>query len=346
MQPHSSPPDCFTLGNGPFPGGFLHEKSLLRWLIMILYIMAHIPSQSFLTSVLNTLPEQIAVIDMLGDIHYVNNSWIDFGEGNNGPSTNWEQMNYLAVCEAATKDAVALTAAGGIRAVLEGETDRFQLEYPCHSPEEKRWFIMRAALFSFEGKPFVVVSHQNITSRKIAEEKALTLSRTDPITKLANRRYFDEFLESEWKRCDRLGLPITLGILDIDNFKKINDTYGHQVGDDYLRKLGEVVVSFIRRPTDLAARIGGDEIALVFGNTSVESHNSLGQELINAIEKIDFSDGVPVQLHNVTVSIGLASAIPKSMKTLDALIRISDELMYAAKRGGGDQYVSKIITGS
>ena len=306
--------------------------------------MARIPSGRFLNSILNTVTDQIAVIDMHGDIHYVNQSWVEFGESNNGPSTNWEHINYLAVCESAKDDDLGLNAAAGIRAVIGSETDQFQLEYPCHSPEEKRWFIMRVTPFSLDGKAFVVVSHQNITDRKLAEEKALMLSRTDPLTKLANRRYFEEFLESEWKRCDRMDLPITLGIIDIENFKKINDAYGHQVGDEYLRKLGEVVVSFVRRPTDLAARYGGDEIAVVFGNTNIESYKSLGQDLINAIGNIDYSEGLQVQLPDVTVSIGLASTIPKFVKSIDDLISISDELMYAAKRKGRNQYISKMIS--
>jgi len=129
-------------------------------------------SIEFLGSILNTLAEQIVVINRGGDILFTNQSWIDFGKNNNAPSENWTSINYLNTCDisAAEGDLDAIKAADGIRKVIQNELDTFYLEYPCHSPNEKRWFTMRIKPFRLQNSTYYLISHHNITERKLAEE--------------------------------------------------------------------------------------------------------------------------------------------------------------------------------
>lgn len=303
-----------------------------------------INSYEFLKSVIDSITEHIVVIDQEGVIQFVNNSWVKFSEGNNSPITNaWLGINYLQACNksAAMGDELAPKAAEGIRKVLNAEQKLFCLEYPCHSPDEKRWFVMRVTPFQLDDKAFYVLSHQNITERKLAEEEVLAQSRIDGLTNIANRRYFDEFLDSEWGRCVRLKLPITIAIIDIDHFKLLNDTYGHQAGDDCLRKIGPVLKTFATRPGDICARYGGEEFSIVFGNTTVEKILGIINKLLDAIRDLKIPNEKSPTMLTVTASIGVATMYPDSQTNKEELIKAADTLLYSAKKNGRNQIACK-----
>ena len=194
-------------------------------------------SYEFLKSVLDTLTDHVVVIDKEGNIVFVNRQWIVFAEQNDcSVIRQWEGVNYLSVCDASARDGddFGRKAADGINSVISEDRQAFYLEYPCHSDDEQRWFMMRVKPLRGKRSDYFVISHQNITERKLAEDKVLQLSLRDGLTSLANRRHFDAFLSGEWRRCTRLNMPLTLVLMDIDNFKWINDTYGHQVGGQVL----------------------------------------------------------------------------------------------------------------
>ena len=189
---------------------------------------------------LDSTTENIVVIEPNGKIIYVNSSWDTLGTTNNGVLyQGWVGMNYLQVCDDAARenDRFAIKAAAGIRKVSRAEQDIYYLDYPCDSPTELRWFMMRVTRFSAEGSQYLVISHQDITERKAAEEQVEKLARTDQTTGLANRRCFEDFLRNQWKRSARTKSPLSLAFIDIDHFKMINDTYGHSIGDKYLKFL-------------------------------------------------------------------------------------------------------------
>jgi len=130
-------------------------------------------SQRFLQSTLDALSAHIAILDGSGTIIAVNRAWCRFAEANHFGGAKWEAgMNYLDICESATGDFAeeAKTVAKGIREVIERQRDEFCLEYPCYSPTERRWFIVRVTRFSGDGPIRVVVVHENITERKLVEE--------------------------------------------------------------------------------------------------------------------------------------------------------------------------------
>ena len=134
-----------------------------------------IDSNPLLSELLDSLDDQIVVIDSTGKIIYVNRSWNRFGTENGYPAGfSWIGVNYLAACEASAKrrDRDARLVCDGVRLVLSKQTDRFHHEYPCHSPTEQRWFIMRISALREVGEGYFVISHVNITERKLAEERA------------------------------------------------------------------------------------------------------------------------------------------------------------------------------
>jgi diguanylate cyclase (GGDEF)-like protein len=303
-----------------------------------------IESYEFLKSVIDNLTEHIVVIDNEGNILFVNRAWITFSQNNNCLINNsWIGVNYLKTCdESATMgDELSLKAAAGIRKVINSEQELFYLEYPCHSADEKRWFVMRVTPFKHQGTFCYIISHQNITERKLAEEKVLYLSRLDGLTNLPNRRYFDEFLNNEWKRCARLKMPVSLAFIDIDHFKLLNDTYGHQAGDECLRTIGAVLKKIATRPGDLCARYGGEEFSIVFSNTTVEKLLPVVNRLIETIRGLKIPNEKAPTMPIVTISIGLTMMFPDNHTDEKELINAADLLLYSAKENGRNQLAFK-----
>lgn len=297
-------------------------------------------SYDFLKAVLDTITEHIVVIDSDGVILFVNNSWSIFGKKNAcSINDSWVGVNYLTECDHASEmgDDYGSQAAIGIRSVISGENEKFYFEYPCHSQNDKRWFMMRVTPFSLKGENCIVISHQNITERKLAEEKVYNLSRIDGLTNIPNRRYFDEFLQSEWKRCHRLRMPISLAIIDIDYFKILNDTYGHQAGDECLKAIGKVLKKFGKRPNDLIARYGGEEFAIIYGGVDLQQAQRLINQLFDKVQLLNIPNKKSLVHPILTVSIGLATMYPNKENKESDLIKSADILLYSAKERGRNQ---------
>ena len=270
-------------------------------------------SYKFLSLVLDAITENIVVIDDAGEIKFVNKTWSEFGDNNACMiGDSWKGVNYIDECDkaAAMGDEFGAQAGEGIRRVIAHEQENFYFEYPCHSPDEKRWFMMRVTPFQSENNHYFVISHQNITERKLAEEQVRKLARIDGLTDIANRRTFDDFLHQEWKRCSRLNKPICLAIVDLDHFKLLNDTYGHQCGDECLIKIGELLKEFANRPSDICARYGGEEFALVWGDTSIAQAKKISDQLLKKIANLKIMNSESPTERYLTASIGLAEVVP------------------------------------
>jgi len=300
-------------------------------------------SYEFLKLVLDSITEHIVVIDEAGDIQFVNNSWSAFGNNNACVVGDaWSGVNYLDACDKglAMGDNFARVAGAGIRSVIHNREPIFYFEYPCHSPSEKRWFMMRVTPFQSAGKRYFVISHQNITERKLAEEEVQNLARTDGLTNIANRRTFDSLLHEEWRRCSRLRKPICLALLDLDHFKLLNDGYGHQAGDDCLIMVGELLKGFANRPADICARYGGEEFALVWGDTTLSQARKLSQKLLRKIASLNIPNkNSPVEPY-LTASIGLAEMVPTGEDDEKTLIANADRMLYLAKNNGRNRVES------
>ncbi len=304
-------------------------------------------SLHFLKSVVDALPDNIVVIDGAGTIQFANRGWEQFGDNNGADNVyTWTEYNYIRVCEAAAAagDAFGQKALKGIRLVISGKKNSFCIEYPCHGKRKKRWFSMTIKPFKINDVEFFLISHQDITKRKLIEEKILDLSRIDSLTNIANRRSFDEFLEFQWKHCKRYEQPISIALIDIDHFKMLNDHYGHQSGDDCLKQIGKALSKVTQRPDDLCARYGGEEFAIIFGETTAEQSLTVITKLLKDIKKLKIPNKESPVFPYVTVSVGISNMVPTNTLQPRDLIYESDQQLYKAKANGKNQISVKSDT--
>ena len=193
-----------------------------------------------------------------------------------------------------------------------------------------------------------IANLRDITKRKAAEDAIVVLNgvlaaqaNTDGLTGLANRRRFDEALSSEWFRSSRTGSPISLLMIDVDRFKLYNDRYGHQQGDACLKAISAAIEQAVRRPGDLVARYGGEEIVVLLPETDEAGAGEVAENVRRSIEQaaLDHLENPPWSF--VTASIGVAthrSHSAEGMASTDLLSR-ADEALYRAKRGGRNRVV-------
>jgi diguanylate cyclase (GGDEF)-like protein len=163
----------------------------------------------------------------------------------------------------------------------------------------------------------------------------------DGLLGIPNRRRFDEYLQQEWRRARRYGTPLSVIMIDIDYFKLYNDHYGHQAGDDCLKKVADVLKRGLRRPADMVARYGGEEFVCVLPDTSLNGAEVVAKE----VRRVLFEEAIPHVASQVagqvTLSMGIAAVIPTDESSAEALLSQADGYLYLAKSGGRDRYVSK-----
>lgn len=163
-------------------------------------------------------------------------------------------------------------------------------------------------------------------------------SVTDPLMGIKNRRYFDQKICEEVALSKRYKLPLSLILLDIDNFKKINDTYGHKIGDEVLKNIASLILGIVR-DTDVAARYGGEEIVIVMPNSGKAEAELLAERLRSIIEKTTVATiDTTQEVVQVTVSMGICS-MSHVITDRDALIEEADEALYLAKKQGRNRVV-------
>jgi len=167
-----------------------------------------------------------------------------------------------------------------------------------------------------------------------ANEALQNLANADGLTKIGNRRKFESFLADEWHRAVRFKTEISLIMLDIDHFKLYNDTYGHLAGDDCLKKVAEAFAETIKRPTDLVARFGGEEFAIVLGGTDAGGAYNIAEQAVENLRNLQISHRLSATSEILTVSVGIATVFATFDISEADLIDIADKALYNAKRGG------------
>lgn len=166
------------------------------------------------------------------------------------------------------------------------------------------------------------------------------LSRQDSLTGLANRRHFDECMTREWGLACRRQESIAVIFLDVDFFKPYNDTWGHPAGDAVLQQVGMALAGVVRRPADLAARYGGEEFVVLLPDTGVEGARAIAERIASAIAALAIRHGrSPISPH-VTVSMGVAAAIPLPGSHGGDLVTAADQAVYAAKAAGRNRIIT------
>lgn len=166
-----------------------------------------------------------------------------------------------------------------------------------------------------------------------ANQELQRLSMTDGLTGIANRRLFDESLVREWRRCLRIGKPMSIVLLDVDFFKKYNDRYGHQVGDDCLKAVAKEVARATPRPGDLAARYGGEEFVLILAETDQDGARWVAERIRQQLSALNIPHDDSNHKH-VTVSCGVASVVPSEELSVEKLVKSADIALYIAKEHG------------
>lgn len=170
-----------------------------------------------------------------------------------------------------------------------------------------------------------------------ANEKLKTLSLTDPLTGLYNRRFFDDHFRIEFRQSRRTARPLSVLLVDLDNFKTINDGYGHDAGDQVLSAVAEVLREQVRRGGDLLARYGGEEFVAVLPETDGRAAMELAQKVLEKIRnRAIVWQGEVIR---VTASIGLATGTGDHASEI-SLFRAADAALYAAKRNGKNRVVA------
>ncbi|MBS7663232.1 diguanylate cyclase [Pseudomonas lalucatii] len=190
----------------------------------------------------------------------------------------------------------------------------------------------------FVNKPFNPLTLRNRVNVHLAlkfqADRLREMAFVDGLTGIANRRQFEERLELEFRRSRRNGSALALLMIDVDFFKPYNDRYGHQAGDECLRRVASLLKASMSRPGDLAARYGGEEFVFLLPETNEAGARVIAQRLVDAVRQLNLEHLDSAVAAVVTISIGAAVLGPDSSESCRALVTLADAQLYRAKKQG------------
>jgi diguanylate cyclase (GGDEF)-like protein len=213
-------------------------------------------------------------------------------------------------------------------------------DFYYESPHSRSWYHFVAVKL---GDGFAVTV-RDITDRKLMELELQRLATLDGLTGVANRRSFDTAIAREWHRCFQEKKPLSLILCDVDYFKKYNDFYGHQMGDDCLIKVAQVLTKAVKRPTDVVARYGGEEFAIILPNTNAEGAIAISEWIRQKMRQLSIPHKTSTVGNSVTLSLGIAGQVPDSETRPTDLIAEADKALYEAKKRGRDRHVIRAVS--
>lgn len=196
-------------------------------------------------------------------------------------------------------------------------------------------------IYDADGKLLAVIETlRDMTDHRRAQTALEQLATRDGLTGIANRRSFDERLGIEWKRERRDSGILSLLMIDVDHFKRYNDAYGHQAGDNCLQQIAKTLEKVVFRPGDLVARYGGEEFVVVLAATDAKGAGIVARRILDRVAElaIPHSGG---EAGHVTLSIGISTSAPESDMTPADLIASADAALYKAKHAGRNRFVSE-----
>jgi diguanylate cyclase (GGDEF)-like protein/PAS domain S-box-containing protein len=257
----------------------------------------------------NFIPEECWAL-RLGRIHFVKNSDRDLVCPHVKPTQN---ISFICV-------------------PLMAQNDIYGLLYVEALPEHAEVFSEDERLFINAFAELTALALANVRLR----ENLRYQSMRDPLTGLYNRRYLEDFLFKQVHQAERSGCPLAVLMLDLDHFKKINDTYGHEAGDTALKELGRILQSDIRLG-DIAARYGGEEFIIIFYNIDLEEAKFRAEQIRKTVSLMQIKYGAE-HVGSITISIGIAE-YPQDARTPTELIEFADKALYRAKKNGRNKIV-------
>ena len=213
-------------------------------------------------------------------------------------------------------------------------TQTYEYEYET-SQNEKKYVVFKKVTYNNSlGEVNGIIGIINdITEIKKRETELKEKTFFDSLTGIFNRRYFDENVENEWKKCVRENAPLSLIMLDIDFFKKYNDYYGHQAGDDCLKKVAQEIRFSLLRPSDIAVRYGGEEFVVILPNTKINGAHRVAERIRRNIINLAIEHEASTVSEVVTLSQGIAEMTNKD-DTVNECLKKADKLLYEAKNDG------------
>lgn len=216
-----------------------------------------------------------------------------------------------------------------------------------HSDAEAELRGLTAGAVDFIAKPV----HEALLLARVRTQlriKSLTdelrrMATTDALTGVFNRRHFDESLQREWQRARRTGCPLSLLMVDVDHFKRYNDTYGHPAGDACLKSVGLVLQEVARRSIDVVARLGGEEFAILLPDTDLQGAFDVGAAAVQKMRELVIPHAASLTASHVTVSAGVATSAQGTHddEGTDGLMARADAALYAAKSSGRDRCMAE-----
>jgi diguanylate cyclase (GGDEF)-like protein len=194
--------------------------------------------------------------------------------------------------------------------------------------------VTKFALYNNKVHTYTYISKINELNKKLE-----ALSTTDELTKLNNRRSFLEYMEITWKQSHRLNLPLTVLMIDIDYFKKYNDSLGHLEGDKALIAIAQCMKNYVKRETDFIARFGGEEFVCLLPFVAKDEAVNFAITLVESVENIKIPHPMSEHSKYVTISAGMASIVPNNNNSYTQLLDEADKALYTAKASGRNRIV-------
>ena len=243
------------------------------------------------------------------------------------------QENFQCISELFLADSTVCTKTDTCSISKTTVIEDSKLKFTPTDSDELLVYKIDKTVIDKDSTPVTIISLSDITDLENEKEALELKSNTDALTSLKNRRYFDKILEAEVHKAKSKNIPLSLIMFDIDRFKNINDTYGHQVGDEALRGLAKTVSAHIRQ-SDVLARYGGEEFAVIASWTNIDAAKILAEKLRKTIEELKLPD-VP----QFTCSFGVAQMEEEDF-THD-IIKRADDALYEAKNSGRNIVIAK-----
>lgn len=185
----------------------------------------------------------------------------------------------------------------------------------------------------------IAIQHSRLYQQvKDTNDQLEKLALLDGLTQIPNRRYFDDHLQQEWRRAQREAQYISLILCDVDFFKRYNDTYGHQQGDECLIAIAQMLKSAVQRSGDIVARYGGEEFGVILPQTTSIGAAKVAQEIQTALKSLAIPHFASDVSHSVTMSLGIACLYPWDSLMVNYLVQLADQALYEAKRQGRDRF--------
>jgi diguanylate cyclase (GGDEF)-like protein/PAS domain S-box-containing protein len=232
-----------------------------------------------------------------------------------------------------------------LQAMLRGEAPTCICEYRVqHAGGAYIWIHVRAEMVErdAEGAPLRVMGTYRDTTERVqfeadlqrANDQLARLTLTDGLTGVGNRRLFDQKLAAEWLRCARQPQPLSLLLVDIDHFKLYNDHYGHQGGDEVLKRVAAILAHSVQRSGEIVARYGGEEFAILLPGSGPSAAAAVARACLAQLSEARIAHAASPVSPWLTLSIGIASAVPDATEAPESLVAAADGALYSAKRRG------------